>query len=87
MLTKKKLQLRVIAGTLCLTFLAGELHAAPVEMLSKPALSEQILRSPETFEAPSAFSTLTEIHPGDKNVFIIHIQDAHSNFFVDYNSL
>ncbi len=80
MLTKQKTVLRAVASVLCFTFLAGELYAAPMQSLSKALPAQQIFQNPEAFEAPGNFSTLTEIHPGSKNVFIIHIQDAHSNF-------
>ncbi len=80
MLTKQKLLLRIIAGALSFTFLTSELHAAPIEAFLKLSPAEQILQHPELFEAPENFSILSEIHPGNQNTFIIHIQDAHSNF-------
>ncbi len=82
MLTKQKLRLRVISAVLCATFLAQELHAAPLALdLGASALppQQQLLQRPEAIEVPLDFAQLTEVHKGSKDVFIIHIQDAHSN--------
>src|SRR5690242_16141809 len=77
MLTKKRLLLRAIAGSLCAVFVAGELRAAPAAAVT-PAFD--LARNPELFQAPEDFAQLSEIHKGGKSSFIIHIQDAHSNF-------
>ena len=82
MLTKEKLQLRIIATILCLAFSAQELQAAPglVSPVAIPGPQEELLRNPELLEVPLDFSKLSEIHRGTKDVLIIHIQDAHSNY-------
>src|SRR3989338_7775642 len=80
MLTKKRLQLRSIAGLVCMVFVSGELRAAPIETVPTMSSQQLLLRDPSLFEAPSDFTLLSELHPGDQRSFIIHIQDAHSNF-------
>ncbi len=80
MSTKKRPVVKLIASMLVLCFLTGELNAAPLEIPARSSGVEALLRDPGLFQAPENSSTLTEIHPGTGNVFIIHIQDAHSNF-------
>ncbi len=78
MLTKKRLLLRIIASALCLSFTASELYAGS-EIFSPPSAPAPLWQNPELFEAPQEFAGLSELHRGDENKFIIHIQDAHSN--------
>jgi len=57
-------------------------YSAPLpEVVGTPPKPIQVLsQDPKTFEAPLDFCTLKEIHHGPNGQFIIHIQDAHSNF-------
>ena len=77
---KKRLLLRSIAASLCVTFVCGDLRAAPMDIVPSVTPQQLILRDPARFEAPLQFASLSEIHPGNQEAFIIHIQDAHSNF-------
>ncbi len=61
--------------------LADIVYAAPVDQMNLSVSPQQvILQDPARLEAPLDFSTLREIHKGDKKKLIIHIQDAHANF-------
>jgi len=79
--TKKRLQLKVIATALCAAFFAQELQAAPIAASFTSALppQEALIQRPESMDVPLDFAQLSEVHRGSKDVFIIHIQDAHSN--------
>ena len=80
MLTKKRVVIRSIAATLCLAFICGDLRAAPLDFPVTLSPQDKILKNPSLFEAPLEFSTLSEVRAGNQEKFIIHIQDAHSNF-------
>ncbi len=77
----KRFVIKLVAIGLVISFSALEIaQAAPIEALSSPPdLSQIILQDPGFFEAPMEFTALREVHKGDKNILIIHIQDAHSN--------
>src|SRR3989338_6913080 len=74
--------IRLTAGLLSLVFLVSDLAwAAPTDglVLVKPSALETLAGDPARFEAPSEFATLKEVRK-NSGPFIIHIQDAHSNY-------
>lgn len=83
MTRKHRTIVKFISLLLSFTFLLSEIsYAAPVNVAVTPSLDPLLLISqdPTRFEAPVAFTTLKEIHKGNGNTFIIHIQDAHANY-------
>ena len=73
--------IKALALLLAFIFTLSEIsYAAPLEAASFVQTPLQIIsQDPTRFEAPVAFTTLREVHKGDKPTFIIHIQDAHAN--------
>ena len=83
MTRKHNLVVRFVSLLLTFTFLLSEIsYAAPMNAVGViHELPLQIIsQDPTRFEAPVEFTTLKEIHKGDNNTFIIHIQDAHANY-------
>ncbi len=85
MCRKKRLILKSIAATLCIVFVSSELRAAPMESPQNLTAQEAMLSHPQLFEAPIDFASLSDLHAGQNGKFIIHIQDAHSNFSAQDN--
>ncbi len=81
---KEKLFIKVISLILVVTFIVQEVSYAYPQDSSlglnflKPF--ESVIHNHSLFEPPLNFCALQEIHKGAKDVFIIHIQDAHSNY-------
>ncbi len=84
MLRKQNLILRGISLFLAGAFFVSDacwaISVNTPNFVSLQRPQELILKDPFQFETPAEYSTLKEIHKGNKNIFIIHIQDAHSNF-------
>ncbi len=80
---KNTLAVKITATALAAAFLAAECaQAAPVDPLPLVGVripQEILAREPSRFESPVEFASLKEIHHGDGERLIIHIQDAHSN--------
>ncbi|GEM_PF-4737349 len=80
--SRKKLIIRLLSAVLIATFSFTELgRAAVIDAVPiLPSNAQQLLVSePTRFEPPLDFVSLKEIRKGSAPVFIIHIQDAHSN--------
>ncbi len=78
----KRIQKKISAFILALAFFCQDLAwAAPFDGAALQPMTpiQSLLQNPTLFEAPLQFASLREIHQGSGNVFIIHIQDAHSN--------
>ena len=81
---KSRIAVKLIASLLIFIFSLSEIsHAATLDVSAASVLSspqEILLQNPSLFEVPLEFSRLREIHRGNANTLILHIQDAHSNF-------
>ncbi|GEM_PF-3737732 len=76
---KRRFGLRLIAAILAGAFTFSEAaHAAPV-LPSPGTVAASLARDPSVFEVPADYSRLREIHRGSNGLFLIHVQDAHSN--------
>src|SRR3989338_3222636 len=82
MTRKHKSAIKAISFLLAFIFAFSEIsYAAPFEATAPRELPLQVIaQDPTRFEAPVQFTTLKEVHKGEKNTFIIHIQDAHANY-------
>ena len=80
MFTKKRLLLRSISTSLVLAFVCGDLRAAPLDTPAALSPQQILLQDPRAFETPVQYVSLSEVRAGTNGTFIIHIQDAHSNF-------
>jgi len=83
--------LRLISLSLVVAFLSQDIsYAAPLESMNVGAHGrmplQQIIQNPSALEIPLQFSNLKEIYnantagAGSPRPYIIHIQDAHSNY-------
>ncbi|MEI8345609.1 MAG: hypothetical protein WCG06_06015, partial [Candidatus Omnitrophota bacterium] len=82
----KNLPIRFLSAFLAIAFLLQEVSyafayepAALIVPVSASSEANLLLSDPFIFKAPLDEVSVKEIHKGPKDVFIIHIQDAHNN--------
>ena len=80
---KSKLLIKSFAILVITSFIAQDISwAAPMDSIANPGIIplKAISDDPTRFEAPLDYVVMKEVHKGNNGTFIIHIQDAHSNF-------